>query len=318
MCKEPADDFISVQGDVDVKSDAASIGEQTTAPRKHKNNATGPRTKAGKQRASRNALKHGIFAKVVALDGESNGEYQKIWSELRADRKPQGAQEELWVEKLALDFWRLSRLYRAEVGAVQKHRLLFEWNNKSIRTEPVEDLVIPVQGLLRNSDNRYALRQSIMLLNALRSNLEKDGINEQRDQHSLLLLFGQRGEFAFHFDIYELYQGAVFGSQITDEEREAFGSPSQEAYQKELIKRIDQEIERLQQYESDKESMETARHQAELLYRSIPDSKDLETLMRYEATIQRSIDRGLTQLERLQRMRLGEPVMPPIKLDVSS
>ena len=35
--------------------------------------ATGPRTDLGKQVASRNATKHGVFSKVVLLKGESPG-----------------------------------------------------------------------------------------------------------------------------------------------------------------------------------------------------------------------------------------------------
>jgi hypothetical protein len=51
------------------------------------------------------------------------------------------------------------------------------------------------------------------------------------------------------------------------------------------------------------------------------DSKDSNTLNRfprYEASIDRALDRTLAQLERYQRMRLGQPVAPLIKVDVSS
>jgi hypothetical protein len=44
----------------------------------------------------------------------------------------------------------------------------------------------------------------------------------------------------------------------------------------------------------------------------------LEVIMRYEACLERNIERTLNQLERQQRIRLGEPVPPPVKLDVSS
>ena len=43
-----------------------------------------------------------------------------------------------------------------------------------------------------------------------------------------------------------------------------------------------------------------------------------EHLLRYEASIERAFDRTLSQIERAQRMRLGQPILPPIKLDVSS
>jgi hypothetical protein len=48
------------------------------------------------------------------------------------------------------------------------------------------------------------------------------------------------------------------------------------------------------------------------------DPNVLDRLPRYEASIERSFDRTLTQLERIQRMRLGQPVAPPIKVDISS
>lgn len=44
----------------------------------------------------------------------------------------------------------------------------------------------------------------------------------------------------------------------------------------------------------------------------------LDRFPRYETSIDRAFDQTLTQLERYQRMRLGQPVVPPIKLDISS
>jgi len=41
-------------------------------------------------------------------------------------------------------------------------------------------------------------------------------------------------------------------------------------------------------------------------------------LLRYEVSIERAFDRALTQLERKQRMRLGQPILPPIKFDLGS
>ena len=46
-------------------------------------------------------------------------------------------------------------------------------------------------------------------------------------------------------------------------------------------------------------------------------SPKLDVLLRYETTLDRAIDRALTQLERYQRMREGEPVPPPVSLSIS-
>jgi hypothetical protein len=43
-----------------------------------------------------------------------------------------------------------------------------------------------------------------------------------------------------------------------------------------------------------------------------------ELLHRYETSLERQIERTLNQLERLQRMRLGQPVPPPVKVELST
>ena len=48
------------------------------------------------------------------------------------------------------------------------------------------------------------------------------------------------------------------------------------------------------------------------------DSTVLNRFPRYEASIERGLDRTLMQLERIQRMRRGQPVPPPIKVDIPS
>jgi len=50
---------------------------------------------------------------------------------------------------------------------------------------------------------------------------------------------------------------------------------------------------------------------------AVPTSATMELLIRYEASLERSIDRTLAQLERLQRMRQGQPVAPRIDVSVS-
>lgn len=47
-------------------------------------------------------------------------------------------------------------------------------------------------------------------------------------------------------------------------------------------------------------------------------SWNTDEFIRYEVNLERAIDRTLAQLERLQRMRLGQPVLPPVKVEVST
>jgi len=82
--------------------------------------ATGPRTQQGKERSKHNALKYGIFSKVVVLKTESKAEFEDMLNGLSNYHQPEGTLEEILVEKLAALFWRERRLIladsRADIG----------------------------------------------------------------------------------------------------------------------------------------------------------------------------------------------------------
>jgi hypothetical protein len=76
--------------------------------------ATGPRSDAGKRRSSKNAVRRGIFASSVLVEGESAARYESLRRALMTDFIPTGAIECILVEKLAIIFWRQARFFRAE------------------------------------------------------------------------------------------------------------------------------------------------------------------------------------------------------------
>ena len=49
---------------------------------------------------------------------------------------------------------------------------------------------------------------------------------------------------------------------------------------------------------------------------NIPSKDELDRLLRYEGAIERQLYKALNQLERLQRLRAGDSVPPPVKVDV--
>jgi hypothetical protein len=75
-----------------------------------------------------------------------------------------------------------------------------------------------------------------------------------------------------------------------------------------------QEVRRIKHDQKARDSVQTARTQLEIVCRNVPDSPGLDRLLRYEASLERSFDRTLSQLERLQRMRLGQPVLPKLEV----
>lgn len=70
------------------------------------------------------------------------------------------------------------------------------------------------------------------------------------------------------------------------------------------------EAQRLLQYEKQDPAIEASRLKLEALRRRVPDSSVADRLNRYEASLERAIDRTLNQLERTQRLRKGQMVPP--------
>ena len=84
----------------------------------------GPQTPEGKAVVKKNALKHGLCAREVVIqagDGqESQEEFDHLLARLWDDLQPQGALEEMQVERIAVCYWRLWRGLRAEMGETRK------------------------------------------------------------------------------------------------------------------------------------------------------------------------------------------------------
>ncbi len=109
---------------------------QRVANRRNSLKSTGPRTATGKRNASRNALRHGLFAKsseeTFRQLGEDPADFQALVDSLRGTFRPEDGFEEMLVEDMAVCRWRLNRLLRAE-SAIQvwdKHRFEFDRKRK--------------------------------------------------------------------------------------------------------------------------------------------------------------------------------------------
>jgi hypothetical protein len=95
---------------------------QIEANRRNAQHSTGPSTEAGKAAASRNSLKHGLFSREIVVDdprvGEDPEQFEALQEDLRAELAPQGALQELLVERAAVHFWRLKRAARYEAARI--------------------------------------------------------------------------------------------------------------------------------------------------------------------------------------------------------
>jgi len=90
---------------------------QIQANRLNAQKSTGPRTAEGKERASRNAVKHGLLAREVVIAGEDPGEFELYREEMLQELAPAGAVETMLAERVVGLSWRLLRAERLQNAA---------------------------------------------------------------------------------------------------------------------------------------------------------------------------------------------------------
>src|SRR5260370_10646274 len=100
-----------------------STNEQTRTNRPEINranaqNSTGPRTEAGKQRSSLNALRHGLTGQTVVLPSDDLIAYQRHCQQLHDQYHPNNATEVQLTQAVADLSWRLNR-----IKAIKTHML---------------------------------------------------------------------------------------------------------------------------------------------------------------------------------------------------
>ena len=103
--------------------------KQIEANRRNALKSTEPTTPEGKERSSRNAIRHGLTAETVIAGLEDAKDYQAFEAAVTADYNAETAVERELVLRLASVLWRLRRATGIETG-------LFE----SVTGEPGKDL----------------------------------------------------------------------------------------------------------------------------------------------------------------------------------
>ena len=90
---------------------------QIQANRLNAQKSTGPRTPEGKERASRNALKHGLLAREAVIAGEDPEEFELYRDGMLQELSPAGAVETMLAERVVGLSWRLLRAERLQNAA---------------------------------------------------------------------------------------------------------------------------------------------------------------------------------------------------------
>ncbi len=261
--------------------------------------ATGPRTGQGKRKSSRNATKHGIFSAVIVVKSESQAEYEELLRGLRETLQPEGALEELLVEKLGTLAWRHRRLLLAESAEIRKNTEFVESDQRNQERETAEKLwnmsaLLCGRGLIGNTHNGHVLERGLQLLAILRKDIEEVGFKP--DQHTPILgkLYGDRDVSRLRSDLYDTYETWLQVAQTPEEELKRKGYPSPSECRQIVLEKIGKEVRRIKHEQKTHTSVQTARTQLEIVSRTVPDGPGLDRLLRYEASLDRSFDRTLS------------------------
>lgn len=87
---------------------------QVVANKTNAKKSTGPKTPEGQMTSCQNAMKHGLLSRDLLIRDEKQEDLEQFRQMVYETLCPQGAVEELLVEKIINATWRLRRLTQAE------------------------------------------------------------------------------------------------------------------------------------------------------------------------------------------------------------
>lgn len=283
--------------------------------------ATGPRTPQGKERSKFNARKHGLFSKAVLLQDESRTEYDALLDGLMEDFQPRGKLEIVLVENLATLLWRKRRLLQVETAEVEKAQQ-FANLDPALQNRLDELEYAQLKGAsdakLGHSNPLLLVRNAIDILNLHRlCFMADDSQHEDAARRTLKSIYGypDGGPQPYGWRQMSLMLSKLSSSAEAEQGKEDSKDPPDV---KQIVdKAISQEIMRLAKLHDDVAKVETLRREHNVAAARVPSQEVSDRLLRYEASLDRSFDRTLGQLERLLRMRLGQPVLPKLEVQHS-
>lgn len=283
--------------------------------------AIGPRTKEGKERSKHNALKHGILAKVVLLSSEPRTDFNSLLNGFRSDLRPVGELEEFLVDKLALFAWRYRRMLIAEQAEIQRG-IEYLWWDELLRRDQEATVFLKEQnaneivpGLILGKQNPLILAMCVELLQALKRFIEWRGFDEGKDFRILRRVYGDSVLTATTYLSLPIYYAeCLLDSRLSEQERLNKGCPTPEECKANFLEELEKQIKRFEGTAEKTATVSDQKEQFEATCRNVPEGPKLDRLLRYEANLERNFDRTLSQLERVQRIRLGQPVLPKLEV----
>ncbi|MFC1765591.1 hypothetical protein ACFL6U_26395 [Planctomycetota bacterium] len=282
----------------------------------------GVKTDEGKAISKFNALKHGLLSREIVItagDGAENPEeFEALSKGMHDQLKPLGTMEEMLVEKIVAAYWRLRRACRYEAGIVQQDMdstadtFYAETNWKSEKLHKTDE---QIDKAIEEEKGRIAYWQKDK--RELSQMHETDqSLEEIYDWEENWEELGQKIDDLVPED-YDFEDG--FGPKGIREFLNGHAGWTDDTIWKALIEICDEQIKYHKgQIPIHKKQKRENRQKIEVLRKlgNIPGYHELNRLLRYESAIERQFYKALNQLERIQRLRAGDSVPPPLEVNV--
>jgi len=277
--------------------------------------STGPKTEEGKANSKMNAMKHGILSSEVVVQGfcikESASEYHAFRKRFWKHHVPVGPQEEILVDQIVTCYWRKRRVLRAESGEIALSVDNGAWH----RSHPGVSHMLTwflrgVHTLSKMEESVAGIEHIMMVLEEVREDVRRNGeLTEEAIQRALKWFGGQSNHMTDRLiTIRATLLSNPDGMEPVELKNQHCGAVGNEIEWE--LKKYDKVLQTCRERE---EKQEAARQAASVL----PSANTMNKIIRYETTLDKQCDRAMHELERLQRMRKGENVPPPLTMEVS-
>jgi hypothetical protein len=300
-------------------NDKSQSGKQPVSSRKVEANrrnalkSTGPRTPKGKKYSRRNARKHGLFIRDrdQSWEGEDPREFRDYYKRLLDELQPVGPLEEFEVEHIAICWLRLQRLWRYENAEVEAgrgevaRRMEYGFYNPLFLSLHLSTQM----SLLRTAEKEAEARgqvspelkakifsENVSLAVMWTSFEERAEKTAEKKRHEISIRIAEERKIPL-----SEANGLLFGDARSLPERKRFVA----------VETVREVIGFLQHSWWNRSRMEV---QNDCQRQLIPDACEVDKIIRYGSTFERQLSRSYDRLERLQRRREGESLLPPVSV----
>jgi len=179
--------------------------------------STGPRTAAGKQRSSLNALRHGLTGQTIVLPTEDHSAYQRHSQSFLSEYGPTGATETQLVQALIDTSWRMNRAAAVETNLFSLG--ITEMEDRALANHPDAEAALAMALTFRENARAFSqisiysqrlARQFQTTLAQLRQIQEERRSRESHQLFDAAQLLQMHKEDGLHYNLAE--DGFVFSS----------------------------------------------------------------------------------------------------------